>query len=164
MMFPLRCCMANFKDTIFALIFGALPSGVWSCDLAGAGLCMLLRNWFPEGFHRHARRHTETIRTRNNEVIDHGLVLTFPSPASFTVKIVWNFNCMAVGRWSRIITGCLRLTMFVMRKRVNSRAEPLKTARRIGRDGRSGRSHFRRDRNAASSGHGAELRRPFRAL
>lgn len=75
--------MASFKDTIFALSSGGLPSGVAVIRLSGAEAftaCEVLVGSSPEP----RKAVLKTIRSRNNEVIDRGLVLTFLGPNSFT--------------------------------------------------------------------------------
>ncbi len=75
--------MASFKDTIFALSSGGLPSGVAVIRLSGAqafNAVELLAGNLPV-----PRKATlRTIRSRNNEAIDKGLILLFPGPNSFT--------------------------------------------------------------------------------
>jgi tRNA modification GTPase len=75
--------MENFNDTIFALSSGGLPAGVGVVRISGPEALVatkLLAGSLPEP--RQAA--LKTIRTRNDFVIDQGLVLIFPGPASFT--------------------------------------------------------------------------------
>ena len=70
-------------DTIYALSSGGLPSGVAVIRITGPqtrsaleGLC---------GMVPLPRQATlRSIRNRNNDVLDRGLVFYFPAPASFT--------------------------------------------------------------------------------
>ncbi|OWV89121.1 tRNA modification GTPase TrmE [Rhizobium sp. N122] len=75
--------MAMLHDTIFALSSGATPSGVSVVRISGPltkELLVSLVGSVPTA--RYASR--RTIRTRNNQPIDSGLVLFFPAPHSFT--------------------------------------------------------------------------------
>ncbi|MFS8114627.1 tRNA uridine-5-carboxymethylaminomethyl(34) synthesis GTPase MnmE [Rhizobium jaguaris] len=75
--------MQDFNDTIFALSSGSLPAGVGVVRISGSEALMVTRvlaGPLPEP--RQAA--LKTIRTRNGLVIDRGLVLIFPGPASFT--------------------------------------------------------------------------------
>lgn len=75
--------MANSGDTIFALSSGALPSGVAVVRVSGQIALSVAEQLAGPGIA--ARQATlRTIRSRNNEVIDRGLVLSFPGPNSFT--------------------------------------------------------------------------------
>ncbi|PYE41563.1 tRNA modification GTPase trmE [Rhizobium sp. PP-F2F-G20b] len=75
--------MSAASDTIYSLSSGGLPSGVAIIRISGPsaltvceGLC---------GGPVSPRLATlRTIRSRNGDVVDQGLVLTFPGPASFT--------------------------------------------------------------------------------
>ncbi|MDX3928405.1 MAG: tRNA uridine-5-carboxymethylaminomethyl(34) synthesis GTPase MnmE [Shinella sp.] len=70
-------------DTIFALSSGGLPSGVAVVRLSGphAGHALKqLTGSIPEP--RYAA--LETIRSRNGDILDRGLILFFPGPYSFT--------------------------------------------------------------------------------
>lgn len=73
----------NSADTIFALSSGSVPSGVAVIRLSGphvgASLLSLVGD-IPEPRMAVLR----TIRSRNNEMLDRGLVLYFPGPQSFT--------------------------------------------------------------------------------
>lgn len=75
--------MSYSEDTIFALSSGGLPSGVAVVRVSGnqaLHVASVLSGPLPS-----PRRATlRTIRSRNNQTIDKGLVLTFPVPGSFT--------------------------------------------------------------------------------
>lgn len=71
------------NDTIFALSSGTPPAGVAVIRVSGpATIDTITALSGPLMKPRHAT--LKTIRTRNGLVIDQGLVLFFPSPASFT--------------------------------------------------------------------------------
>ncbi|RFB89775.1 tRNA uridine-5-carboxymethylaminomethyl(34) synthesis GTPase MnmE [Rhizobium leguminosarum bv. trifolii] len=75
--------MTMLHDTIFALSSGATPSGVSVVRISGPltkEILVGLVGSVPTA--RYASR--RTIRTRNNQPIDSGLVLFFPAPHSFT--------------------------------------------------------------------------------
>ncbi|ANM12842.1 MULTISPECIES: tRNA uridine-5-carboxymethylaminomethyl(34) synthesis GTPase MnmE [unclassified Rhizobium] len=75
--------MAMLHDTIFALSSGATPSGVSVVRISGPltkEILVGLVGSVPTA--RYASR--RTIRARNNQPIDSGLVLFFPAPHSFT--------------------------------------------------------------------------------
>lgn len=76
--------MAFFKDTIFALSSGALPSGVAVVRVSGTKALSVLAALTSGPLPAPRQAALKTIRTRNNEIIDHGLLICFPSPASFT--------------------------------------------------------------------------------
>lgn len=70
-------------DTIFALSSGPLPSGVAIVRISGPNSSQIvasLSSGLPEPRHAVLR----SIRGRNDSLIDRGLVLWFPGPASFT--------------------------------------------------------------------------------
>lgn len=75
--------MVYQHKTIFALSSGGLPSGVAVVRLSGPQAftaISLLAGKLPT-----ARRATlQTIRTRNGLILDQGIVVVFPAPASFT--------------------------------------------------------------------------------
>ncbi|MCB1384177.1 MAG: tRNA uridine-5-carboxymethylaminomethyl(34) synthesis GTPase MnmE [Notoacmeibacter sp.] len=84
--------MSGRTDTIFSLSSGALPSGVAVIRLSGirafaiaATLCGALP--------LDRRAELKTIRRRNDEVLDRGLVLTFKGPASFTGEDSVELHC-----------------------------------------------------------------------
>jgi tRNA modification GTPase len=75
--------MHDFNDTIFALSSGGLPAGVAVVRISGPealSATRILAGSLPEP--RQAA--LKTIRTRNGLIVDQGLVLIFPGPASFT--------------------------------------------------------------------------------
>ena len=70
-------------DTIFALSSGGLPSGVAVIRLSGPASGSVIQALC--GRHPPERRASLlSIRTRNGEILDQGLVLFFPGPNSFT--------------------------------------------------------------------------------
>lgn len=72
-----------FLDTIYALSSGALPSGVAVIRLSGRHVCdaiTSLAGAVPPSRHA-ALRH---LKDATGAILDHGLVLFFPGPASFT--------------------------------------------------------------------------------
>ncbi|AFL54367.1 tRNA modification GTPase [Sinorhizobium fredii] len=73
----------QFTDTIYALSSGALPAGVAVIRISGpatADALVRLCGALPKPRSASLR----TIRTRNDEMLDSGLVIYFPAPASFT--------------------------------------------------------------------------------
>lgn len=75
--------MAYSGDTIFALSSGGLPSGVAVIRVSGLEALRVAQSL--AGADIKARQATlRPIRSRNKEMIDRGLVLTFPGPNSFT--------------------------------------------------------------------------------
>ncbi|MCD7108173.1 tRNA uridine-5-carboxymethylaminomethyl(34) synthesis GTPase MnmE [Rhizobium sp. DKSPLA3] len=75
--------MSSASDTIYSLSSGGLPSGVAVLRVSGPSastVCDVLCGG-PVPPRVAALR---TIRSRNGEIIDQGLVLSFPGPASFT--------------------------------------------------------------------------------
>lgn len=83
--------MAYSDDTIFALSSGGLPSGVAVIRLSGCGALLAVEQL--AGPSITARKAAlRTIRTRNNEPIDKGLVLVFPAPHSFTGEDTAEFH------------------------------------------------------------------------
>lgn len=75
--------MVQPVDTIFALSSGGLPSGVAVVRLSGPAAFSTI-SCLAEGLPAPRKASLRTIRSRNNDVIDKGLVLVFPAPASFT--------------------------------------------------------------------------------
>lgn len=72
-----------FKDTIFALSSGRLPSGVAVIRLSGPGTKRALREMV--GIVPEARRASyRPIRARSGKILDRGLVIFLPGPGSFT--------------------------------------------------------------------------------
>lgn len=75
--------MSGFGDTIFALSSGALPSGVAVLRISGSQAFAAAERLV--GTLPHPRQAAlRSIRSRNGDLIDQGLVLIFPSPHSFT--------------------------------------------------------------------------------
>lgn len=74
--------MAN-SDTIFALSSGGTPSGVAVIRLSGSQAFEMAQALCAD-IPRQRRTMLRSIRDRNGLVIDRGLVLSFPGPASFT--------------------------------------------------------------------------------
>ncbi|MDL2399773.1 tRNA uridine-5-carboxymethylaminomethyl(34) synthesis GTPase MnmE [Rhizobium mayense] len=75
--------MQDFNDTIFALSSGGLPAGVGVVRISGPK-ALYVTNVLVGSLPEPRQAALKTIRTRNGLVIDHGLVLIFPGPASFT--------------------------------------------------------------------------------
>ncbi|MDL2406452.1 tRNA uridine-5-carboxymethylaminomethyl(34) synthesis GTPase MnmE [Rhizobium calliandrae] len=75
--------MQDFNDTIFALSSGGLPAGVGVVRISGPE-ALDVTNVLVGSLPKPRQAALKTIRTRNGLVIDRGLVLTFPGPASFT--------------------------------------------------------------------------------
>lgn len=75
--------MAHSKETIFSLSSGGLPSGVAVIRVSGA-LALEITGQMTAPLPSPRFAALRTIRSRNGEIIDKGLVLTFPAPASFT--------------------------------------------------------------------------------
>jgi tRNA modification GTPase len=71
------------SDTIFALSSGATPSGVAIIRLSGAATFAAVQALASRVESKRATV-LRSIRRRNGELIDRGLVLTFPAPHSFT--------------------------------------------------------------------------------
>lgn len=72
-----------FTDTIYAVSSGGLPSGVAIIRLSGKrvpGIVVAMAGEVP----RERRATLATFRSAAGEVLDRGLVLYFPAPASFT--------------------------------------------------------------------------------
>lgn len=79
------------SDTIFALSTGALPCGVAVIRFSGPSVAQLLEHFcgpVPEPRQATLR----SIRNRDGGVIDRGLVLFFPGPASFTGEDCGEFH------------------------------------------------------------------------
>ncbi len=75
--------MSSAADTIFALSSGGLPSGVAVIRLSGArsrGVIARMCGTVPAARHATLR----SIRDRNGNILDDGIVLFFPGPHSFT--------------------------------------------------------------------------------
>lgn len=71
------------SDTIFALSSGGLPSGVAVIRLSGPASAQALRSLCGR-LPVQRRASLQTIRNRNGEKLDEGIVLFFPAPNSFT--------------------------------------------------------------------------------
>lgn len=79
------------SDTIFALSSGALPSGIAVVRLSGPAVRFVLET--STGRLPRPRQATlSALRAGNGDVIDRGLVLFFPAPASFTGEDVAEFH------------------------------------------------------------------------
>ncbi|MBB6485654.1 tRNA uridine-5-carboxymethylaminomethyl(34) synthesis GTPase MnmE [Rhizobium lusitanum] len=71
------------NQTIYALSSGSLPAGVAVIRISGSEAMHVVKSL--AGSVPAARQATlKTIRTRNGLILDRGLILTFPGPASFT--------------------------------------------------------------------------------
>ncbi len=82
--------MLTMNETIYALSSGGLPAGVAVIRISGSQALRVaesLAGTLPQPRQAALR----TIRTRNGLVIDRGLVLIFPGPASFTGE-----NCVEI--------------------------------------------------------------------
>jgi len=75
--------MLTTNETIYALSSGSVPSGVAVIRISGATAFVLARS-LAGTLPAPRQAALKTIRTRNGLMIDRGLVLIFPGPASFT--------------------------------------------------------------------------------
>ncbi|RKD55655.1 MULTISPECIES: tRNA uridine-5-carboxymethylaminomethyl(34) synthesis GTPase MnmE [unclassified Rhizobium] len=75
--------MLTKNETIYALSSGSVPSGVAVIRISGAMAFVLARS-LAGTLPAPRQAALKTIRTRNGLMIDRGLVLIFPGPASFT--------------------------------------------------------------------------------
>jgi tRNA modification GTPase len=75
--------MVAINDTIYALSSGALPSGVAVIRISGPEAVSTAQA-LCEGEIPPRKAVLKTIRSRNGDAIDQGLVLSFPAPGSFT--------------------------------------------------------------------------------
>ncbi len=75
-------------ETIYALSSGTVPSGVAVIRVSGPG-CDEISKALIGGVLPARLASLKTIRDRNGDVVDQGLVLNFPAPASFTGE-----NCL----------------------------------------------------------------------
>ncbi|WFU08892.1 tRNA uridine-5-carboxymethylaminomethyl(34) synthesis GTPase MnmE [Rhizobium sp. CB3090] len=75
--------MQNFNDTIFALSSGGLPAGVGVVRISGPQ-ALVATKALVGTLPKPRQAALKTIRARNGLIIDRGLVLVFPVPASFT--------------------------------------------------------------------------------
>jgi len=71
------------RQTIYALSSGGLPSGVAVVRISGPATVVALKQMVG-GLPLPRQATLRTIRNRNGDVIDSGLILFFPGPASFT--------------------------------------------------------------------------------
>ncbi len=76
--------MSPSKDTIYALSSGSLPAGVAVLRLSGSHAVSALSKLVGENIPAPRMAGLRTIRNRNNDAIDQGLVFQFPAPHSFT--------------------------------------------------------------------------------
>jgi len=75
--------MQTINDTIFALSSGGLPACVGVVRISGPE-ALVATETLVGSLPKPRKAVLKTIRTRNGLIIDRGLVLIFPSPASFT--------------------------------------------------------------------------------
>ncbi|OAP38876.1 tRNA modification GTPase TrmE [Sinorhizobium glycinis] len=73
----------QFTDTIYALSSGGLPAGVAVIRISGSATAEAIVQ-LCGALPRPRTASLRTIRTRNGEVLDSGLVIYFPGPGSFT--------------------------------------------------------------------------------
>ncbi|WOS62761.1 tRNA uridine-5-carboxymethylaminomethyl(34) synthesis GTPase MnmE [Sinorhizobium fredii] len=73
----------QITDTIYALSSGALPAGVAVIRISGPATADVIGR-LCGALPKPRRAALRTIRTRNGEILDSGLVIYFPGPASFT--------------------------------------------------------------------------------
>jgi tRNA modification GTPase len=78
-------------ETIYALSSGGVPSGVAVIRVSGPG-CRFVLETTIGGIPEPRRAVLRSIRDRNGSVIDRGLVLWFPGPASFTGEDMIEFQ------------------------------------------------------------------------
>ncbi|MDM9624487.1 tRNA uridine-5-carboxymethylaminomethyl(34) synthesis GTPase MnmE [Rhizobium sp. S152] len=76
--------MTPTSETIYALSSGTLPAGVAVVRLSGSGVGLALKQLIGDDALSPRHAALKTIRTRNGEVLDKGLILFFPGPGSFT--------------------------------------------------------------------------------
>lgn len=76
--------MSASADTIYALSSGALPAGVAVIRISGPGALVALTALTGRQAPPPRCAVLNSIRNRNNEIIDQALVMVFPSPSSFT--------------------------------------------------------------------------------
>ncbi|NTJ65267.1 tRNA uridine-5-carboxymethylaminomethyl(34) synthesis GTPase MnmE [Agrobacterium rhizogenes] len=75
--------MLTMNETIYALSSGGLPAGVAVIRISG-NLALPIAESLAGALPHPRQAALKTIRTRNDVIIDRGLVLIFPGPASFT--------------------------------------------------------------------------------
>ncbi|ACP27076.1 tRNA modification GTPase TrmE [Sinorhizobium fredii NGR234] len=73
----------QITDTIYALSSGALPAGVAVIRISGSATAAVIGR-LCGALPKPRTAALRTIRTRNGEILDSGLVIYFPAPASFT--------------------------------------------------------------------------------
>lgn len=83
--------MAEFTETIYALSSGAVPAGLAVIRISGPKVEDVVRSMV-SGTVPARTTSLRTIRTRNGDVLDNGLVLFFPGPNSFTGEDVVEFH------------------------------------------------------------------------
>lgn len=72
-----------FRETIFALSSGALPSGVAVIRISGPAVKSILEK-ISGGVPAPRKAHLRELRAQDGRLLDHAVVLFFSSPASFT--------------------------------------------------------------------------------
>jgi tRNA modification GTPase len=83
--------VAEFTETIYALSSGAVPAGLAVIRISGPKVEDVVRSMV-SGTVPARTTSLRTIRTRNGDVLDNGLVLFFPGPNSFTGEDVVEFH------------------------------------------------------------------------
>ena len=83
--------MAEFTETIYALSSGAVPAGLAVIRISGPQVVEVIGSMVSKPVPARTTA-LRTIRTRNGEVLDNGLVLFFPGPNSFTGEDVVEFH------------------------------------------------------------------------
>ena len=83
--------MAEFTETIYALSSGAVPAGLAVIRISGPKVEDVVRSMV-SGTVPARTTSLRTIRARNGDVLDNGLVLFFPGPNSFTGEDVVEFH------------------------------------------------------------------------
>ncbi len=83
--------MAEFTETIYALSSGAVPAGLAVIRISGPRAVDVMGSMV-SGTVPARTTSLRTIRTRNGEALDNGLVLFFPGPNSFTGEDVVEFH------------------------------------------------------------------------
>ncbi len=83
--------MAEFTETIYALSSGAVPAGLAVIRVSGSKVTDIIGAMVSSAVPPRTAS-LRTIRTRNGETLDAGLVLFFPGPNSFTGEDVVEFH------------------------------------------------------------------------
>ncbi|MCZ4432691.1 tRNA uridine-5-carboxymethylaminomethyl(34) synthesis GTPase MnmE [Agrobacterium sp. SOY23] len=83
--------MSASADTIYALSSGALPAGVAVLRISGSRAFDALKALTGRDLPPPRKTSLCSIRNRNNDIIDQGLVIVFPGPNSFTGE-----NCVEI--------------------------------------------------------------------